>query len=142
MFDMFDLFTSLHPHILIPLGACALACILVSSYSYILTFMCTCLNPRILSSSIFRFTCTHLCPRILISSSSCVLACNLYPHILSSLGLCWYMLVGILGSSHPHIYALMYFECLLVSLYPHILISTCSSVRTCLGNWNQIKQWF
>ena len=119
---MFDMFDSSHPHILISLWSCVFACILAS------------LHPRIL-----RFMCPRLHPCILISSGSCVLACNLV-------------------SSRPPILRLMYSVCLLVSVHPHILISlsSCtlgacwrwylrilissgSSARTCLGNWNQIK---
>ena len=123
MFDVFDLFISSHPHILILLGSCALACILASSHPYILMFVCTCLYPRIFTSSCAQVHVPSLASLHLISSGSCVLACNLYPHILLPLGLCalcacWYpriltssylqvhviqVLVGILASSHPHI---------------------------------------
>ena len=119
MFDMFDLFISSHPHI-ISLGSCTLTCILASSHPYILMFVCTCLYPRILTSSypqvhvhslaslhphILRFVCACLYPCILTSSYPQVYVCllvYLYPHILISLGLC--ALVGILTSSYLQVY--------------------------------------
>ena len=39
IFDTFALFISLHPHILLSLGSCALACILVPSHPHILMFV-------------------------------------------------------------------------------------------------------
>ena len=105
-------------------------------------FVCTCLCPRILTSSypqvhvpslaplhphIFRFTCSCLYPRtltssyyIFISSSSCVLACILassHPHILRFM--CAFFYTCILTSSYPQVHVR-----LLVSSHPHILVST------------------
>ena len=120
MFDMFDLVISSHPHILISLGICTLACILASSHPYIFMFECPCLYRCILTSSILRFMCPRLHPCIFIFLVSCVLASNLL-------------------SSHPLILGLVYSMCLLVSSHPHLLISLSCNVHTCLGNWNQIK---
>ena len=141
MLDMFDLFISLHPHILISLGSCALACscvlacILASLHPYILMFVCTCLYPHILTSSypqvhvpslttlhphILRFLCACFYPRILASS---------YPQV----DVLW-VLVGIPASSQPDIFTFVCSGCLLVSSHTHILMSLGSSVRTCLGN--------
>ena len=143
MFDIFDLFISLYPHILIFLGSCALTCTLACSHHYILMFVCTCLYPRILTSSylqvhvpslallhlhILRFVCILACN--LVSShplslrlmhSGCLLVSS-HPYILISLGSCTPVLVGILVSSHPHILRFMYPGCLLVFSYPPILI--------------------
>ena len=107
MFDMFDLFISLH--------------------HYILMFMCTCLYPRILTSSypqvrvcLLVTSYTH----ILLSLGSCTLSACWYPHVLISLGsctpgACWYP--RILAPSY--IFRFTYSWCLLVSLHHHILIS-------------------
>ena len=113
---MFDLFTSLHPHILISLGSYALAC---ASHCHILMFVCTCLYPDILTSSFrqvhmpllaslhphnHKFACACLYPCILTSSYSQVHLCllvYLHPHILISSGS--RVLACILASSHPHI---------------------------------------
>ena len=62
MFDMFDLFISLHPHILIPLGSYALASILASSYPYVQVYLLVSLHPYIL---IFSGPCLH--PFLLLS---------------------------------------------------------------------------
>ena len=118
MFDMFDLFISLHPHILMSLGSCALACILASLYPYVRVYLLASLRPCILTSLclcvhacifaflhpyILRFMCPHLHPCILISSGS-------------------YVLASILVSSHPHILRVMYSGCWLVFPDPHIQI--------------------
>ena len=112
-------------------------------------FVCTCLYPRILTSSylqvhmpllaslhphilrfvcaclypcIPRFICVSLYPHILTSSGSCVLACILassHPHILR---LCACL---ILASSHPHVLRFMcacWYPCILTSSYPHVYV--------------------
>ena len=143
MFDMLELFISSHPHIL---RFCTLACILASSHPYILMFVCTCLYPRILTSSgsstltrILASSYPQVCvclfetsyPRILLSLGSCTLCACWYPciltssypyvHVLRVLG-------GILASSHPYIFTFMYSGCLLVSSHPHILRFQCSNL--------------
>ena len=136
MLDMFDLFISLHPHILISLGSCALACscvlacILASLHPYILMFVCTCLYVSshsyiLISSGSCALTyipassypqvpmCLLLssCPRILISLGWCTLGAGWYSRILTSryfyVRVLW-VLVGILTHSHPHI---LRFQC-------------------------------
>ena len=123
MFDIFDWFISSHPHIPVSLGSCALACILQSSRPHTLLFVCTCLYPRILTSSylqvhmplleslhlhILRFISVSLYTRILLSSYPQIHVCllvSLHPHIFISSSLC--VLVGILTSSHPSILRFM-----------------------------------
>ena len=157
----------LHPCIIISSGSCMLTCNLVSSHSLILSFMysvyllvsshyhilislgsCTlgaCWYPRILTSS---YSQVH-CLRVLLGIPG-----SLYSHILN------FMHSGcLLVSRHLYILRFMNSGCLLVSSLPHtlislhsctlgacwypdILISTGSSVLSCLGNQNQINQWF
>ena len=115
MFDTFDLFISSHPHTLISLGSCALACILASPYP------CLCVLACILASlhpHIFRFICPCLHPCMLISFGSCVFASILassHPDILTFI--CVSLYPRILTSSYPQVHV-----CLLVYLHPHILI--------------------
>ena len=115
MFDMIDLFVTLHPHILRALCTCLYPDILITSWSCALSCILESWHPHSIS-----FMCPCLHPWLLTSSASCVLVCNL-------------------ASSLPLILRLMYSVCLLVSSHPHILIFSGSSVHTCLGNWNQIK---
>ena len=97
---MFHLFISSHPHIIMFLGSCALACFLALSHSHILIFMCTSLYPRILTSSY---------PQVHVP-----LLASLHPHILRFVCACLYH--WILTFSYPQFHV-----CLLVSLHPHIL---------------------
>ena len=126
MFDMFDLFISSHPHIVI-------------------SFLCTCFYPCIPASSYPQIRMCLLLtshPHILISLGSCTLCACWYPRILTfsyPYVHVLQVLVGVLASWHPHIFTFMYSGCSLVSSHLRILISSDSSVRTCLGNWNQIK---
>ena len=95
MFDMFDLFISSHPHIVISfLCTCFYPCIPASSYPQIRMCLLLTSHPHILIS---LGSCTPgacWCSRILTSS-------YLYVHVL-------WVLVGILTSSHPHI---LRFQC-------------------------------
>ena len=116
MLDMFDLFTSSYPYILICLGTCALACIPASSHPHILMFVCTWLYLRILKSS-------YLQVRMPLLTSP-------HPHIHRFVCACLYSCI--LTSLYPHVHV-----CLLVSSHLYILVSSGFSVRTCLGNWNQ-----
>ena len=102
MFDMFDLFISLHPHILMSLGSCALACILASLYPYVRVYLLASLRPCILAS-LHPYVCVYM----LVSSHS---------YILISLGSC--ALTYIPASSYPQVPM-----CLLLSSCPRILIS-------------------
>ena len=99
MFDIFDLFTSSHPHILISLGSCALVCILASSYPHILRLVCTCLRLSILTSSYLQVYMP--------------LPASLHPHILTFVCACLYPCI--LTSSYPQVYV-----CLLVCSHPQI----------------------
>ena len=114
---------------------CLYTCILASSYPHVrvhwllslhtrsLKFLCLCAPACILLSlhpRLLRLMCTCFHPCILISSGLRVLVCNLVsPHLLTL--------------------RLMYSVCLLASSHLHILITSSSSVCTCLGNWNQLK---
>ena len=117
MFNMFDLFVSSQPHllILISLGSYALANILASLHHHILMLAFICLYPCILTSSYRQVHCPsfHLCT--LTSLGSCALACNLV-------------------SSHPFILTLMYSICLLISSHPHILNPNCSKANLTPAN--------
>ena len=117
MFDMFDLFVSSQPHllILISLGSYALANILASLHHHILMLAFSSCILASLHPHIVRYMCPsfHLCT--LISLGSRVLACNLV-------------------SSHPFILTLMYSTCLLVSLHPHILNPNCSKANLTPAN--------
>ena len=118
MFDMFHLFISSHPHIIMFLGSCALACFLASSHSHILIFMCTSLYPRILTSSYPQVHVPLLAPCILISSGLCVLACIIessHSHILSFMCAYWYPCI--LTSSDPQVYM-----CLPVCSHPQVSV--------------------
>ena len=123
--------------------------VLVSSNPHILRFMCTCLYPRILTSSYFQVHVLQVLVGILASSHPHILRfmysgfwqVSSHPHILISLGsctlgACWYsfiltssypyvhvlpVLVDFLASSHPHILTFMYSGYFLVSSHPHIL---------------------
>ena len=120
----------------------------VSSHPFILRFMCTCLYPRIpTSSSYHKVYVTLFASLILISLGLFVLACNLvsshphilrfmyssyllacsHPHILISLGLC-VLTLNLVLSSHPLILRFMYSVCFLLSSHTHILISLGSFV--------------
>ena len=103
-YDIFDWFISTHPHILISLGSCALACILASSFSYVCVYL---------------FVSSH--PYILVSSGGVKSRNNL--HV-------WYIwLVNILAFSDPYI---LKFLCIV--LYPRILTSSypCLCVLACI----------
>ena len=136
-----------HPHILRFMYS---GCLLVSSHYHILISLgsCTlgaCWYPRILTSS---YSQVH-CLRVLVGIPG-----SLHSHILK------FMHSGcLLVSRHLHILRFMYSGCLLVSSLPHtlislhsctlgacwypdILISSGSIVLSCLGNQNQINQWF
>ena len=99
--------TGLYPHIFISLGSCAFACILAYWLPNILMFVCTCLYPRILTSSYLQAHIPCFYPCILISSGWAVLAC-------------------ILASSHPHI-----LRVIIVSLYTRILACSYSQIQVC-----------
>ena len=133
MFYMFDLFISSHPNtILISLGPCALPYILTSFYLYVRVYL-------LLSLHLY----------ILISSGLCFLAyspASSYPQICVCFLVILYL--HIVLSLDSSIVCACWYHCILISLgsctlgacwYPHILISSGPSVRTCLGNWNQIK---
>ena len=62
-----------------------------------------------------------------------------YPCILVSLCLC--VLAFIFSSSHPLTLRFMYSGCLLVSLHPHIIISSGSCVFTCIPafSYSQVR---
>ena len=95
------LLVSSHPHILISLCLCVLACILTS-----------------LHSRIFRFISPFLHPYILISSASCELACILassHPHIIKFICGCLY--TRMLISSDLYVFA-----CILASSYPQVYV--------------------
>ena len=136
MFVIFDLliFESSHP---LSLGSYEHACILASSHPHIIMFVCTCLYPRIITSSYFqvhmplltslhphilRFMCACLYPCIFTSSYPQVYMCQLvssHPCILISSGS--FVLACILRSSHPHILRFMCGCLILASSHPHIL---------------------
>ena len=85
----------------------------VSSHPHILMLVCTCLYPRILTSSyllVHMPSLSSLHPHNLISSVSHVLAC-------------------IFASLHPHI--LRFISVWIVSLHPHILRFICACLYTC-----------
>ena len=128
----------LYPHIL---RSGALACILASSHPYIHMFVCTCLYPRIFTSSYPQIHVPSLASLHPHISDSRVFACNLlssyslilrimysvrflvssHPHVLISLCSCtpgafWYPCI--LTFSYPQVRV-----CLHVTLYPHILLS-------------------
>ena len=123
MFDMLDLFISSHlyilmvvctclllyshPYILISLGAYALT---RSLHPHILSLVCACLYPHVLTSSY---------PVLRLMYSVCLLVTS-DPHIL----ILRFMYSGyLLVSSLSHTLRFMYSRCLLISLHPHILIS-------------------
>ena len=115
--------------------------------------MClTYLYPRILISSfphILRFLCSCLYSCILISLCSCVLAYILaFSILISSASRALTFIpassyaqvrVCLLVTSYPHILLSLRWCTLGACWYPHILISSGSSAGTCLGNWNQIN---
>ena len=95
------LLLSSHPHILISLCLCVLACILASLHPHVFRFICPCF-----------YSC------IIISSGSCVLICILassHPHILRFMCACWYP--RIFTSSYPQVYV-----CLLVCSHPQVSV--------------------
>ena len=98
--------------------------LLVSSHPHFLMFVCTCLYPRILTSSylqvVWSLEITYMFDIFdwLISSHS---------QILISLGSCAFSCI--LASSHPHILVCVY---LLVSSHPYILVSSGSYPLSCI----------
>ena len=110
MFDIFDLFLSLHIHIL--------------------RFLCTCLYPHIPASShLYPYFCVYLLvpshPYMLISSGSYTLARILHSRILRFVCTCLYPCI--LTSSYPQVH-----KCQLLYSHPCILISSDSWVLACV----------
>ena len=128
MFDIFDLFISSHPHILISLGFCALFCILACLHLHTLIVRVLACILASLDPHIFRFICPCMHPCIRISSGSCGVTCipgSSHPRILTFICVSFYP--RILASSYPQVH-----EYLLVSLHSHILTSSGLCVLACI----------
>ena len=129
MFVIFDLFISSHPHILMFVCTCLYPRILTSSYLQIHMPLLTSLQPHIL-----RFVYAFLYPSILTSSCphTQVYMCQLvssHPCILISSGSC----------------VLALYSCILTASYPHVTTRVVFLYRVLLGiasytKWNQVIQ--